>query len=601
MPSPPSSRDILFPTLNDCSSQVLDLHGRRPVIGDEDEQSLDREMQSVESRAKSRAIETVNCVSLQQVESGNFGYYGRNPQSAGRDEVIHPTLRQQSNRSNAHPSFELSPESNGRTLRSARRAGPRGPNQPKPRVNFSNRQRQTLDCWVNGHMDDPYPTKDEVVELAAQTELTENQVRDWFTRFRKRNPKRIGHKQSHHLSDASATPIMTDIDRSIVIGEPLKTPMEVESQSPSLQDTWPLDRSSSPLDTYLQTSPQDEPISRSTADTLQSDNNPPYFFTRDGHTPRRQGTVSTTRTGAERTHQLSSQQSVHSVPSSDTAGRPVGKKGQRLVQPPPLAPERQGDKRFQCTVCNRCHQYKSDWIRDEETHNPQEEWICMLQGPRLVCNGDMTCAFCGKFNPTDEHLDSEHNTSLCSKKPVEQRTFKRPDNLHRHINHYHKANIGSPPKPWRVSKHESDTQQFWCGFCSDFLRTTWESRLNHIANHYTEDKYDMTRWSPEPEARDLNESLMLSLATNHNIDVAENLNADGAANPNSDDNPQFNFSDGSNPNSDDNPQFNFSDAANPSSDDNPQFNSSDAANLEFDSSWDPCFDKLISWHDIPGF
>lgn len=64
MPSPPSSHGFLFPSLDDCSSQVLDPHGQRAVTEedeDEDEQSLHRDMQSVESRAKSRAIETVVC------------------------------------------------------------------------------------------------------------------------------------------------------------------------------------------------------------------------------------------------------------------------------------------------------------------------------------------------------------------------------------------------------------------------------------------------------------------------------------------------------------------------------------------------------------
>ncbi|MCJ1426287.1 hypothetical protein MMC29_004190 [Sticta canariensis] len=369
----------------------------------------------------------------------------------------------------------------------------------KFQANFSTEQRQILLSWLNKHMNDPYPKKHEVVELAAQTNLTENQVREWYTRYRKRNPKRISHKQPHNSSDASATPTMTDIDESVDIGEPLEDIMEVESQSPSLQETWLLYRSSSSLDTYHQMSSRDETISRSTADSSQSDNNLPYFSTRWlGYSRSRQlGTFPASRTGAERSHQFSSQQSGHSVTSNDTAGRRVGMNGEHMMQPPRFAPERQGDMRFQCTVCNRCHRDKSDWIQDEETHNPQEEWICMHQGPLLVCDEDKTCAFCGESNPTDEHLDSEHNTFLCSQKPVEQRTFGRPDNLHRHMNDSHKAKIETPPNSWRVSKQESDTQQFWCGFCPRILRT-WKSRLDHIADHYTKDNFDMTLWKPEP-------------------------------------------------------------------------------------------------------
>ncbi|MCJ1265961.1 hypothetical protein MMC22_005843 [Lobaria immixta] len=508
MSSSPSSPDPFILNLGEYSLPVLDTHEQHPVTGDdEEEQCLDRELQSFESRAEETVNTAQSFVSLPQVELSRSHYDGQNHQPVGRDEATSPTPLQQSNRPTARSLSTPSPRINRRAVQRARRAGLNNPNQNSPKGNFPRETVQRLLSWYDSHKNYPYPKKNEVIDLANQTNLTADQVQGWFKRTRK--SARNKHEQSHHLLHASAPQTISDFDRSLV-PEPLDSIMEAESPSASLQVPSLPYQSISALDTYLHTSSRDEGFPRLTADNLRSDDNP-YFSTRGGHTVGRPSTFSPTPNEAETIHerpplnQFSSQQSGISYQSSDTAGRPKGKKGRRMYEPPPFAASRQDDKKFQCTWCNRGHRYRSDWVRHEEMHNPQHKWICMHRGPRLFSNGDTTCGFCGEFNPGDEHLNSEHYALPCSRKPEDQRTFPRADGLLRHMKESHKASIQTPPDSWRVPEHENDTQQFWCGFCDEYggyLRTTWESRLDHMEQHFIGDDLDMTRWRPEPNLPD---------------------------------------------------------------------------------------------------
>ena len=435
-------------------------------------------------------------------------YDGQNHQPVGRDEPTPPTRLQQSNRSPAHSLSAPSPRSTRRAVQRARKAGPNNPNQRSPKGNFPRETVQRLSSWYDSHKNDPYPKKNEVIDLANQTNLTVDQVQGWLKRTRKSACNK--REQSHHLSHASAPQIISDFDRSLVLPQPLDSIMEVESQPASLQEPSSLYQSISTLETYLHTSSRDEGFPRLTADNLRSDDNLPYFSTRGGHTVGRQSTFSPTPNEAETIHErpplnrFSSQQSGISYQSSDTAGRPKGKKGRRLY-PPLVGPNRQDDKKFQCTRCNRGYRYRSDWVRHEETHTPQHKWICMHNTPRLINKGIVTCAFCGESNPGDEHFNTEHNAFPCSQKPEDQRTFPRADGLLRHMKDSHQASIQTPPDSWRVPEHENDTQQFWCGFCDEYggyLRTTWKSRLDHMEQHFIGDDLDMTQWRPEPNLLD---------------------------------------------------------------------------------------------------
>ena len=441
---------------------------------------------------------------MPQFEPGYSVRDGRNHHLAGRDEANSPIQRQRLNRASPRAP-DQSPATNRRSLRPARSARPRHQNKQERRRNFTEDQCRFLESWIDSN---PYPKPDELNALAKQTDHTPGQVNGWFSRYRKRKSIRISHEEPNRLSDAWAAQITPGFGESHLPGEPSGTNMEVEDQSASLHKIFLPCRSISPLETYLHTSSRDEGFPPLTADNLQSDNNPPYFSTRGGRTVGRRDALSRSSKATETAQeqrppsQPLRQQSGFSIQSSDTAGRPKGKKGQRIIEPPPSAPGRLGDKKFQCTKCNRGHKYRSDWVRDEENHIPQQSWTCMQSGPRLVIKGNVTCPFCGESNPTDEHLSAEHNTTLCFQKPEQDRTFKRHDGLLRHMNGVHNASIKQPPDVWRSALHENDTQQFWCGFCEEFLRTTWKSRLDHLENHFSRDDFDMTRWRGEPSTQE---------------------------------------------------------------------------------------------------
>ena len=230
-----------------------------------------------------------------------------------------------------------------------------------------------------------------------------------------------------------------------------------------------------------------EDLPRLTTDNLQSNDDFADSSTQGGYTASHKGSLSAATTPIV--------QSGLSDQSSDKAARPQEKDLPMLYRRS-VAPSRQGDKKLQCTWCNRGYRYRSDWVRHLETHDPQQKWICMHKGPRLVNKGNVTCAFCGESNPGDKHLN-KHSAFLCSQKPEDQRTFPRADGLLRHMKYSHQASIETPPDSWRVPEHENDTQQFWCGFCEKHLWTTWESRLEHMENHFVGDDIDMTRWRLE--------------------------------------------------------------------------------------------------------
>lgn len=476
---------------------------------------------------------------MPELELDHSGNYEQIGQSAGQDQPTSHSKRQQVERPNARSPCLLQ-ESKRRATGAAQRAGLSNPSQQKPRRNFSKHQVQILQSWFDNHINDPYPNEEEVNESAALTGLTTVQVSGWFTRYRKRkwNKAKVtsttlipfSGEQFHYLPDDSATQVMAGADRVIVRDKPLDPIMEVENPSASVQEL--RHESRSPLETYLHTPPRDEGFPRLTATNLQNDT--PHFsiYNPDHNTVRGQSTFPSTRTGVERTNQPASQQFGQSVLSNDATGRPKQKKGRHLIQSRPAARKRQGDKKFQCTLCNRGYRYQSDWARHEEVHTPQRKWICMLDGPQVFSKGDRTCAFCGEIDPTDEHFTTNHNALLCFQKPEEQREFNRLDGITRHMKDSHNASIQTPPSAWMLLTHEHDTPHFWCGFCREFLRTTWEARLDHIANHYVIDDYDMTLWASEPsiEREILNESFMFSSAANPEYDGDLEMDFDNPAN-----------------------------------------------------------------------
>ncbi|MCJ1469981.1 hypothetical protein MMC07_008626 [Pseudocyphellaria aurata] len=474
-------------------------------------------------------------VSLAEVELNPSGYDEREHQFAKQDEAISCTQRWQPNRPNVCSTSSLSQKPNRRSPRAAHRSSLSESNQRKPRGNFPQEKVQILQSWLKNH-DWPYPDKAETGTLASLAGLTTVQVQAWFTRYRKKlgptpnltKSMPISHEQLGHLPENWTTQVLADADGFTASREPSASVMEGVIPCASLHEN--RDESSSPLEDYLNASPWRVPW---TAVGLRNDSPSFSIYKHDHSTVRPQSNLPTTEGESGRTNQFSSQQSGPSVLSNDTAGRLKGKKGRRIVPPRPAARERQGNEMFQCTTCSRGFRYQSDWARHEAVHDPPEKWICTYGGPRLTIAGERICAFCDEPNPTDEHLNSKHDVSLCFDKPTEERSFSRADGLLRHLKDSHNASIRIPPNSWMVPTYEDGVKQFWCGFCRDYLRTNWNSWCNHKADHFTKDNFDMTRWSSESSlAREFsNESLVFNLAVKPDSVGTLNFGYDSAANP----------------------------------------------------------------------
>lgn len=64
------------------------------------------------------------------------------------------------------------------------------------RKNLPAAARQTMRAWLKAHVDNPYPTDEEKVQLAAAGGITVEQVTTWFINARSRELKKLRHLRS---------------------------------------------------------------------------------------------------------------------------------------------------------------------------------------------------------------------------------------------------------------------------------------------------------------------------------------------------------------------------------------------------------------------
>ncbi|KAF7556967.1 hypothetical protein G7Z17_g1036 [Cylindrodendrum hubeiense] len=89
--------------------------------------------------------------------------------------------------------------------------------------------------------------------------------------------------------------------------------------------------------------------------------------------------------------------------------------------------------------------------------------------------GEICCAFCGVIDPDDLHIQ-KHNPYSCH-----ERKFSRKDHLKQHLRLVH----NTPLVEWLTEKWKTGTSQIRsrCGFCGSTM-DTWESRMDHLADHF---------------------------------------------------------------------------------------------------------------------
>ena len=189
---------------------------------------------------------------------------------------------------------------------------------------------------------------------------------------------------------------------------------------------------------------------------------------------------------------ISSQSSGDLVGSADGRGshasRAGSRKGNQVEEKESFPKERQGNKKFQCTLCYRGYGTMHDWKKHEEKHYPQHKWVCMLNGATEVDHlGRPTCVFCGEVNADEEHCEVFHSFTKCYTKDQKWRSFAKEPILIEHVKQKH--GVSTPyihTERWRV---HIDRGIMLCAFCS-CQPDSWDSRAKHIAQHFMAG-YDM--------------------------------------------------------------------------------------------------------------
>ncbi|KAH7139352.1 hypothetical protein B0J11DRAFT_41441 [Dendryphion nanum] len=152
-------------------------------------------------------------------------------------------------------------------------------------------------------------------------------------------------------------------------------------------------------------------------------------------------------------------------------------------------PTQETQKIYHCTICPKTFKDSSGWQRHESgVHFHTTQWICMLNGAVI---DDLDCAFCSELFPDPEH-QLLHNIPSCLFKSLSERTFYRKDQLKQHIQQIHIPEMDPStkkafrvPAGWAKEKDvvDSDPRSLWCGFCRQTFPSTTE-RMEHVADHF---------------------------------------------------------------------------------------------------------------------
>ena len=363
-------------------------------------------------------------------------------------------------------------------------------NRPKqPR--FPPESVAILKIWLEKHMENPYPTSQEKIKLAAMTHLSVQQVSNWFVNYRQRQlpPKRQMSPMEAWLSGSSDDEAASDDDirRALQNQRKKYIPMydiEPGTKSPSFQIPGP------PSDVRS--------VSTGSISSISSISSTGSAFSQCQDAvlsgPPRRG-----RKRHSRLLSISSKFGGRSDRNSTKKRKAASDVGSDTDGP-------SSDLNFQCTFCYKKLSSKT-WKRHETTqHFPQRQWTCMKNGFRtaydpLTCQISLEgflsppksmCVFCNSLDPDESHAVSCHRISQCLENPESDRTFSRKDHLVQHLRRFHDSSLSSFfLEPWK-SKTELDDFEWNCGFCGDSLRG-WDIRANHIAKHFRERK-TMADW-----------------------------------------------------------------------------------------------------------
>ena len=347
----------------------------------------------------------------------------------------------------------------------------KGPSQSR----FPPESVAILRKWLEEHEEDPYPTSQDKMILAASSHLTVRQVSNWFVNNRQRQPprKRQLTPMEAWLSGSSDDEAASEADIQRAVQNPYSVALKIVRTPPLNISSYARSMSAG---------------SRSSAGSAFSQcqsavlSGPP----RRGR-KRHYGMLTTPP-------ECNGQNSYDPNKKLETASNAENGTDER------------SDSIFQCTFCHKPFSSKT-WKRHETTqHLPQSQWTCMKNGFKttydhleyqhfvqsLVKRSGSMCIFCMVVDPDDTHSTSCHRISECLEKSESDRTFSRKDHLVQHLMRFHEASLGAFNLDLWKSDTGSSDHQWNCGFCGELL-SNWDTRANHIAKHFREGK-TMKNW-----------------------------------------------------------------------------------------------------------
>ncbi|KAK3664034.1 hypothetical protein LTR22_004997 [Elasticomyces elasticus] len=353
-------------------------------------------------------------------------------------------------------------------------------------IRFPRHAVKTLRDWLDTHVEHPYPTEEEKIELERRTDLQPSQISNWLANARRR--KKAIERPRAHMSPSlrpttPALPIPGALDKPWEELNPIErwqhSPPEHEPAA--LTDIANALAHTDPLDDSESTSP-------SSAGRRKRSSNGSAF------TSHRALSATSIDTSGARTSSKSASSAAFSQGSSHSHGSfgsfnssLAGKRDRRRRRRPAPATTRKksGDDKkriFQCTFCTDTFTSKYDWTRHEKSlHLSLEKWICHPIGPIIAEQGTniKKCVYCGVADPTDDHIET-HNHRQCEDKGLDARTFYRKDHLRQHLRLMHSCEMTSFMELWKSTAVNINSR---CGFCAQRF-SVWQERIDHITAHF---------------------------------------------------------------------------------------------------------------------
>jgi serine/threonine protein kinase len=142
--------------------------------------------------------------------------------------------------------------------------------------------------------------------------------------------------------------------------------------------------------------------------------------------------------------------------------------------------------------CSKSFTRRSDWIRHEETHWPQQRYLCLYCIPEgHMVDGSYWCGSCQCLTPNDW----ESHSLSCPGAQFKGKSFTRWVHLRDHLFTAHRVPVSTGKG--LAQKWPYDPESDWprqCGFCGKNFGD-WKKRINHVGRHFTEEHATIDKWT----------------------------------------------------------------------------------------------------------